>query len=283
MNRRGVALLTVLWMLTALASLAGVTMVVARRGSRTSRNRLLLMRAGWAREACGEILFARYHADSALAPIDTVDLGRGTWCRATMHDPAAALNLNTAAPGALLAVLGRTELADALLDWRDGDELPRPAGAESAWYREHGRSPPRNGPLADVAELALVKGFDDSVIARVGLLLTTRGDGRVNPLMAPAPVIAGLPGVNAAAAAFPVRQAFPPIRSLDEWLARVPSSSRSAMLASYQALAAATVFSPSTLIVDLEGGVAGTPLVARATLTVVPVGGRLAVIRRETM
>jgi hypothetical protein len=283
MNRKGVALLTVLWVLTALASLAGVTMAVARRGSRTSRNRLILSRAGWAREACGEILLARYHADSVVAPIDTVDLGRSTWCRATVRDPSAALNLNTATPAALLAVLGRPDLVDALLDWRDGDEQPRAGGAESAWYRDHGRSPPRNGPLADPAELRLVEGVDDSVMARVEGTVTTSGDGRINPLLAPAAVIAGLPGVDAAAAAFPGAHAFPPARSLDEWLARVPSSSRPGMLAAYQPLAAATVFSPSILIVDLEGGVHGTALVAQASLTVVPVGGRLAVIRREGM
>jgi hypothetical protein len=218
-----------------------------------------------------------------VTSLDTVDLGRGTWCRAPVIDPSATLNLNTATPAALLAVLGRPELVDAVLEWRDGDDLPHASGAESAWYRDHGRSPPRNAALADPAELRLVKGFEDSVLVRVLPMVTTGGDGRVNPLLAPAPVIAGLPGVDAAAAAFPGRQAFPHIRSLDEWLMRVPASSRPGMLAAYQSLAAATVFAPDTLIVAAEGGVRGTPLVARAVLTVVPVGGRLAVIRREGM
>lgn len=282
MNRRGVALLAVLWVITALASLAGVSMAVARIGARTSRNRLLLGRAGWAREACAEILLARYTTEAGVSALDTVDLGRGTWCRASVTDPAAALNVNLATPDALLQVLRRPALVDAVLDWRDEDDLVRPDGAEAAWYRERGRAPPRNGPLADVAELGLVRGFDDSVLSRVEPLLTTRGDGRINPALAAADVIAGLPGVDAAAA-FERPVGVNPSRTLDDWLARVPASSRPAMLAQYRALLAATTFVPASLVITVEGGVRGTRIVASATLTVVPVARRLAVIRRETM
>lgn len=282
MNRRGVALLAVLWVVTALASLAGVSMAIARTGSRTSRNRILLRRSGWAREACGEILLARYSAEAGVVALDTVDLGRGTWCRASVTDPAAALNVNRATPDALLPVLRRPALVDAVLDWRDQDDIVRPDGAEAAWYRERGRAPPRNGPLADVAELSLVRGFDDSVLSRVRPLLTTYGDGRINPTLAAADVIAGLPGVDAAAAIEQPTAVNRP-RSLDDWLARTPASSRPAMLAQYRDLLAATTFVPAALVVTVEGGVRGTRIVASATVTVVPVGNRLAVIRRETM
>lgn len=282
MNRRGVALLAVLWVVTALASLAGVSMAVARIGGRTSRNRLLLSRAGWAREGCAEILLARYSADAGVVALDTVDLGRGTWCRATVTDPAAALNINLATPDALLPVLRRPALVDAVLDWRDPDDIARPDGAEAAWYRERGRAPPRNGPLADVAELGLVRGFDDSVLTRVRPLLTTDGDGRINPTLAAPDVIAGLPGVGAAVAIQQPSSVKPP-RNLGDWLARVPASSRPAMLAQYRALLAATTFVPAALAVTVDGGVRGTRIVASATLTVVPVANRVAVIRRETM
>src|SRR5690242_19582959 len=56
MNRRGFALLAVLWVLTALTALVGTGLLVARFGADTTRNRVLLARAEWAREACGEIL-----------------------------------------------------------------------------------------------------------------------------------------------------------------------------------------------------------------------------------
>src|SRR5437879_1939393 len=130
MSRRGFALLAVLWVLTALSVLAGAGFVVARTGSLTTRNRVMLARAGWAREACVEILLARYGQDAAIRWLHPVDLGRGTWCAATLEDPAAKLNLNLAGREALVIALsavnlGRSvdSLVDALLDWRDPDTI----------------------------------------------------------------------------------------------------------------------------------------------------------------
>lgn len=70
----------------------------------------------------------------------------------------------------LLSLLGLPPaLADALADWIDTDGLPQPQdGAEDAYYLS--LQPPylaANRPLIDVAELALVRGFDDSVRARL--------------------------------------------------------------------------------------------------------------------
>src|SRR5260370_34214566 len=135
MSTRGFALLTVLWVLVAVSALAGAALTAARTGSLATRNRVLLARAGWAREACVEILLARYAQDSGLRALDAVDLGRGTWCRATLEDPGAKLNLNLADRAALVAVLAAASrrsapsaesVADALLDWRDADTIPRP-------------------------------------------------------------------------------------------------------------------------------------------------------------
>ena len=45
----------------------------------------------------------------------------------------------------------RDRIAQAIADWRDGDDLHRARGAEVAWYEEEGRFVlPRNGPFADV-------------------------------------------------------------------------------------------------------------------------------------
>jgi type II secretory pathway component PulK len=104
MSRRGFALLAVLWVLTALTALTGAGLLVARLGSETTRNRVLLARAEWAREACGEILLARFAADPSAHVLDPIDLGRGTWCRASLDDPAARLNLNTADRDALVSL-----------------------------------------------------------------------------------------------------------------------------------------------------------------------------------
>src|SRR5438046_8732469 len=105
MNRRGFALLAVLWTLTAVTVLAGTAITAARLGSTTTRNRVLLARAAWAREACAEILQARYAQDPSVREVDTVDLGRGTWCTAALDDPSAKLNLNVADRATLVTVV----------------------------------------------------------------------------------------------------------------------------------------------------------------------------------
>jgi general secretion pathway protein K len=65
-------------------------------------------------------------------------------------------------------------LAGALADWIDADSEPQPQdGAEDAYYLS--LQPPylaANRPLIDVAELALVRGFDDNVRARLRPFVT---------------------------------------------------------------------------------------------------------------
>lgn len=65
-------------------------------------------------------------------------------------------------------------LASALADWIDADSEPQPQdGAEDTYYLS--LQPPylaANRPLIDVAELALVRGFDDSVRARLHPFVT---------------------------------------------------------------------------------------------------------------
>ena len=65
-------------------------------------------------------------------------------------------------------------LADALVDWIDSDGKPQPQdGAEAAYYLSL-QSPylTANQPLIDVAELVLVRGFDDNVRARLRPFVT---------------------------------------------------------------------------------------------------------------
>lgn len=65
-------------------------------------------------------------------------------------------------------------LAGALADWIDADSDPQPqGGAEDEYYGS--LQPPylaANRPLIDVAELALVRGFDDNVRARLRPFVT---------------------------------------------------------------------------------------------------------------
>ncbi len=75
----------------------------------------------------------------------------------------------------LLSLLGLpAALAGTLADWVDADSEPQPqGGAEDETYLA--LQPPylaANRPLTDVAELALVRGFDDGVLARLRPFVT---------------------------------------------------------------------------------------------------------------
>jgi general secretion pathway protein K len=79
------------------------------------------------------------------------------------------------------------DLIDPICDWLDGNTNPGPTGAEDAYYAE--LSPPypcKDGPLASLEELLLVKGMTEEVLygtkEKKGLIhyLTIYGDGLVN-------------------------------------------------------------------------------------------------------
>jgi type II secretory pathway component PulK len=275
LTRSGFALLTVLWAIVALGTVAGISATLARRGFHLTRNRIALAQAGWAREACVSILHARFGADQQTRRVDSVDLGRGAWCSATLLDPSAQLNVNLSSPVTLHAALGDS-LAGALLDWRDADDDARPNGAEADWYREHRRPLPRNAPLASAGELRLVRGFEGIALDH----FTTRGDGRINPAIAPHFLVRALPGVDEAVVAA-IESRGRMIASLDALLSIVPPSARSGLLAHYSELQSLTTFAPTVLIAHVQGAVGSSTPRSSAWLTLMPVGDRLAVISRE--
>ncbi len=96
----------------------------------------------------------------------------------------------------LLAMLDLPDaLADTLADWIDADNTPQPGGgAEDGYYLS--LQPPyraANQPLTDVAELALVRGFDDAVRARLAPFVTALPQATaVNVNTAPAEVLAAV-------------------------------------------------------------------------------------------
>ncbi len=283
MSRRGFALLTVLWATAVAAAAVGFAVAAARLGFAESDNRITLGRAGWAREACAEVLLARFAQDSTVRRIDTVDLGQGVWCAASLEDPGAKLDLNRAAPESIRRLLLNDTLADALLDWRDVDDTPRRLGAEADWYRSHGRPPPRNGPLADLAELALVRGSDSAQVAMLAPLLTTRSTGEVNLGAAPVPVLAALPGMTDELLAAVVSYQSSGRLTLrpEELVGMLSTDARRVLLARYQDFARSVSYAPTRLIATVEGGVRGRTPTAREILTLVPALGRLATIQRE--
>jgi general secretion pathway protein K len=123
-------------------------------------------------------------------------------------DEGAKIDLNSAAEAllkGLLTVVGGLDeaaaqpLVDAIVDWRDADELRRPNGAEVAEYRAANRNyGPTNVPFETVGELQRVLGMTPALFSRLGPNLTvySRQSG-VNPATASREVLLSIPGASA--------------------------------------------------------------------------------------
>ncbi|OQX17073.1 MAG: hypothetical protein BWK76_10775 [Desulfobulbaceae bacterium A2] len=109
-------------------------------------------------------------------------------------------------------------LIEALADWIDTDDSPRPGGAESSWYQGQGGGYAcRNGPVTSLEELLLIRGmtrgllFGDSAHPGLADFITVTGqDGRVNINTAPPEVLLALGASNGQTAdmvAFRAREA----------------------------------------------------------------------------
>lgn len=79
--------------------------------------------------------------------------------------------------------LPATDLCDAISDWIDIDEIPKPGGAESKWYTnlKNGYQA-KNGPLDTVEELALIKGFSSEVLDKLRTFITVLPVNTVAPI-----------------------------------------------------------------------------------------------------
>ena len=83
-----------------------------------------------------------------------------------LTDEASKLNVNVASAGSLgkLPRVSAT-MAAALVDFLDADDIPEPEGAEQEYYSALARPYTiRNGPLASLDELLLVRGFTAEIL-----------------------------------------------------------------------------------------------------------------------
>ena len=90
-----------------------------------------------------------------------------------------------------------TQLAQAIMDWRDVDSMPRPSGAERDAYIKAGMlALPTNTPFREIEELQHVMGMTPEIYSTVAPYLTTHGTAAVNLNTAPVPVLRALPGMT---------------------------------------------------------------------------------------
>jgi type II secretory pathway component PulK len=219
--RSGFALLAVLWLLTGAAVSAMTIALAARERIRATINRSAMMRSSWqahdclARGVAGiDELLARSGgtpADSLATLFDGLAGLRDCPGDVRFYPVGLSLDLGTVTSEMVRRAIGlqsipapvRDSLVDALLDWRDTDDLQRARGCERACYLALHRPFPRNAPLADVAELRLVRGFEkwDSLVASGGRVrpiesLFTVERGRIAIPWAPFDILATLPGIG---------------------------------------------------------------------------------------
>jgi general secretion pathway protein K len=131
-----------------------------------------------------------------------VDLSTGT-ARARFSDEGGRIDIGKAPVpvlAALLRVVGASEpeadgLAQRIVEWRPRNGA-RPAETAMDPRDDPTRKPDMKQPLTDVREIAQVPGMVPAWLGAMVPLATVFGSETVNPLTAPARVIAALPGVN---------------------------------------------------------------------------------------
>jgi len=210
---RGIALLLVLWALVLLGTLALGFSWSMRTEAMAARNGIDETRAYFqARTGVGRAvaLLATMPADNVLAASVSGKDGDASY-EVRIESESGKVNVNLVDGEILLGMLKKGGLPeeeaesvrDAILDWRDEDDVPRPRGAERA---EYGRMTepvlPRNGKIRGVGELMHVKGvtreFHEAFLSRV---FTVHGNSaQLNFLRAPEVVLRSLPGVSPEAA-----------------------------------------------------------------------------------
>ena len=213
-DRRGIALVIVLWGLVLLAVIAAAFTTETRTEVTLARNHLenakakALADAGVHAAMLGlhrREVEKRWRADGTVYSMAS---GEGE-VSIVINDEAGKIDLN-AAPDeliqGLLVAVGLEEgeaqaLTAAIADFRDADDETHAGGAEDAEYRAAGLAwGPKNKPFEAVEELHQVLGMTRQVyaLAAPGLTVHSRSKG-VDVTVAPAIVLLALPGVDAEA------------------------------------------------------------------------------------
>jgi type II secretory pathway component PulK len=285
----------------------------ARNAIRSAENRRSSEIAAWKAEGCAErarvVIAAALGRASDGGAVDVVarrDPTRVGWraldqvvagsplmessgCTITLRAAGSAIDVNTASEellhNSLEALVSSSDRADsltqALLDWRDPDDTPRPLGAEREWYEREKAAQPRNGPLADARELQYVRGFD--AIGGLDSLLDVE-PARIDLSHAPLAVLAALPGFTSEAVARVGEERLRGIQITDilALSARLSPAARATLISRYADLARLTVTEPDAWILQSRSS-AGNPAITRVVeLRLVRAGTRSAIVRKRS-
>ncbi len=207
MNREGIAQLVVLWALVLLGTLAMSFAFSMRTEAQASRNGLEAARAYFLARTGVErtiALLSSGASDNVLSGPVTGGEDGATYEVRVMPENGK-IDINYVSEEGLKEILrngGLSEdeaehVGDAILDWRDGDDQRRPAGAEESDYAALATPvKPRNGRFASVGELRYVRGVSPEFFSRVlaNVFTVDSGMAGVNVNAAPVEVLRVLPG-----------------------------------------------------------------------------------------
>ena len=225
--RRGVALITALWLVVAIAA------VTLEFSLEAKERRVLGVNAaerGVQRAAAlGALALVQSRLDYALRTrLTNGSVGSSTlrssdpWLDADSlyggvvivdsipvevraADGGAQLNINTLTEDEIKTFFGfllndytaADQLAQTIMDWRDVDDVPRVRGAERDDYVKAGKlALPANGSFREIDDLLLVQGVTPAIFAAARPFLTTRGAPTINLNAAPPQVLRILPGMS---------------------------------------------------------------------------------------
>jgi general secretion pathway protein K len=213
-HQHGIALVLVLWATTLLTVIAASFAFSMRTDTLLAQNLAAAARAQAVADA--GVQRALYEI---FKPISDLQRWKGDgmphqWefggakLSIILLDVSGKIDLNSASDELLKGLLksvGQTDeesnvLLDAIADWRDSDDLPRPKGAEVAEYKAAGlKYRPADAPFETVNELQRVLGMTPDLYASLADALTVDShQAGINAAIAPRKVLLALPGANVA-------------------------------------------------------------------------------------
>ena len=214
-KQQGIALVVVLWVLALLGAIAAVYSAGVRNETTITRNMVESAKARALVDAgfhIAEMKFcenapatAENEAWQADGTVYETAFGEGT-VRVAVVDEAGKIDLNEA-PKEVIDVLllnaevpdqERMALVDAILDWRDVDNLRGLYGAEDEEYADAGLPyGAKDAPFESKEELLLVLGMKPAWYQAIASAVTVySGSDSINPVVASEQVLKAMPGVD---------------------------------------------------------------------------------------
>jgi len=205
------ALVLVLWVLTLLTVMAGSFSLSMRREASVIQSIRDSAEAGSIAEAgialaeqmlLGKDPEKRWKMDGTIYQLGYAD----AMIRLQVFDERGKIDINQGDPQLLKSLLEyagitgqqKSEITDAILDWRDTNDLVHINGAEKNQYEDAGLPyHPRNKPFKTIDELQLVLGMNEQIYNKIEPLITIySGQKQVDKKRATKEVLQAITDVN---------------------------------------------------------------------------------------